>query len=210
MALLDLAMCPFLNTRPITMKKLPPIHWQPIALLATFKLIVHLLVNTNYEIHRDGLLYLALGKHLDFGYWSNPPLIGWISWLAQQLSGGSLGGIRLFPTLAGCGLVVLAGLMARELGGKRYAQFLAALAVALSPAYLRSSLMFQPVIFDILSWTALSYLLLRYLNTQKTVYTFCLRPGIWPGISQQIPGRFFLISAHPGSLAFPASKIAEK
>ncbi len=75
--------------------------------------------------HRDELLYLALGRHLAAGYWSNPPLIGFISYFTQLLPGSTLFTLRLFPALAGALLIIITGLMTRELGGKTYAQVLA-------------------------------------------------------------------------------------
>ncbi|MCC6459233.1 MAG: glycosyltransferase family 39 protein [Saprospiraceae bacterium] len=155
----------------------PTLFWTGILVIAGAKLLIHLYANTIYGFHRDELLYLALGQHLAWGYWSNPPLIGALGWLAQHIGDGSVGDVRLLPTLAGCCLVVLAGAMAREMGGGRYAQVLAALAIVVSPAYLRSSVLFQPVIFDIVGWTVLSLLLLRYLNTERT------RVAAWFGLT---------------------------
>ncbi|MBK8965878.1 MAG: hypothetical protein IPM36_04215 [Lewinellaceae bacterium] len=94
-----------------------PIFWTAILAVTAVKLCTHLYVNTIYGFHRDELLYLALGQHPDWGYWSNPPLVGWLGWVAQEIFGGSLFAVRLLPTLGGCGIVVLTGLLARELGG---------------------------------------------------------------------------------------------
>jgi dolichyl-phosphate-mannose--protein O-mannosyl transferase len=51
-----------------------------------------------------------------------------------MLLGDSLFAIRLLPALAGAGLVVLTAMIARELGGGRFAQALAGLAVIVTPA----------------------------------------------------------------------------
>lgn len=147
-----------------------PIFWTAILAVTAVKLCTHLYVNTIYGFHRDELLYLALGQHPAWGYWSNPPLIGWLGWVAQEIFGGSLFAVRLLPTLGGCGIVVLTGLLARELGGGRYAQLLAAITAAVSPAFLRTSMLFQPVVFDILGWALLCYLFLRYLNSNRNHY----------------------------------------
>ena len=50
-------------------------EWILIITLALIKLIIHFLTNTNYELHRDAFLYLALGDHLDWGFMSVPPTI---------------------------------------------------------------------------------------------------------------------------------------
>ncbi len=151
-------------------RSLPPVFWEGIAAVAVVKLLIHLYANQYYGFHRDEFLYLALGKHLSWGYWSNPPLIGWLSALVQATLGGSVLALRLVPALVGTALVLLTGLTARELGGGRYAQVLAAVVALLSPAHLRSSLMFMPVIIDIFFWAALAFLILRYLNTEHRRY----------------------------------------
>ncbi|TNE66633.1 MAG: phospholipid carrier-dependent glycosyltransferase [Bacteroidetes bacterium] len=184
-----------------------PIFWKPVLAVAGLKLLVHLLVNTTYGIHRDGLLYLAIGRHPDWGYWSNPPLIGWLGWVAQTISGGSLWVIRLIPTLAGCGLVILAGLMAREFGGKRYAQLLAALAVAVSPAYLRASMLFQPVVVDILGWTVLSYLVIRYLNNRRRNDLLAFGAAFGLFFLNKYMVAFFLLALLPALLLTPQRRL---
>lgn len=145
---------------------LPRLYWPFLLGLAVIKMGIHFWADTRgYGFHRDELLYLALGQHLDWGYWSNPPLIGWISWFIQHTAGDSLGAVRLLPELASCALIFLAGLIARELGGGRTAQLLAGLGIVVAPAFLRAGGMLQPVIFDILAWTLACYFLLRILRS---------------------------------------------
>ena len=185
----------------------PPVFWAGLLSIAGIKLLLHLFVNTIYGFHRDELLYLALGRHPDWGYWSNPPIIGWLGWLLQQLAEGPLWLVRLLPTLAGCSLVLLAGAMTRELGGRRFAQALAALAVAVSPAYLRTSMLFQPVVFDILGWTVLCYLLIRYLNAQKRRHLWWF--GIVFGLAflNKYMVVFLLLALLPALLLTPSRKV---
>ena len=47
--------------------------------------------------------------------------------------------------------------MAREMGGKRFAQVLAALAVAIGPVALRAGALLQYVAFDYLWWVVTAY-----------------------------------------------------
>jgi hypothetical protein len=148
--------------------KIPDLAW--ISLIAVFTLVVHMLTYNTLGFHRDEFLYLALGKHLAAGYWSNPPLIGFISYAAQLLPGKTLFILRLFPALAGALLIIITGLMTRELGGKIYAQVLACIALAVSLLFMRAFSMFQPVCFDILFWSLILYIFLRYINTEKPVY----------------------------------------
>ncbi|MCB9053692.1 MAG: glycosyltransferase family 39 protein [Lewinellaceae bacterium] len=151
-------------------KHLPPVFLPGLLSLVLVKLLLHIYTNTLWGFHRDEFLYLSLGRHLDWGYWSNPPLIGWVSALLQATVGDSLFAIRLFPMLVSCGLMVLVVLMARELGAGRYGQFLAGVAMLLTPANLRPGMLFQPVMPDIFFWGLLAYMVIRYVNTEHRRY----------------------------------------
>src|SRR5271157_3964670 len=107
-----------------------------ILCLSACKLLVHLYAGRHYGYFVDELYYLACAQHLDWGYVDQPPLIALIARIARSLLGDSLSAIRLFPALAGAGMVLLTGLIARELGGQRFAQGLAALSVLLAPGFL--------------------------------------------------------------------------
>lgn len=94
---------------------------RPIAALAALKLGLHLTVNavTPYGFHRDELLYLAMGRHLQLWAMDFPPAIALVAEAVRATAGDSLFAIRLVPALAGTLLVALAALIARELGGGR-------------------------------------------------------------------------------------------
>jgi hypothetical protein len=125
--------------------------------------LVHLLVNavSPYGFHRDELLYLAMGRHLRLWAMDFPPFIALAARATLELLGGSLVAVRLLPAAAGALLVLAAAYVARRLGGGAPAQATAALAVALSPLFLRAGNLFQPVVFDQLWWTLALIVLLR-------------------------------------------------
>ena len=131
--------------------------------LAVLKLTLHLVTNaaTPYEFHRDEFLYFAMGDHLRLWRMDFPPFIAMVSRLWRWAFGDSLFAIRLVPALAGTSLVLFAGLIARELGGRRAAQGIAALAVLANVLNLRSASLFQPVVLDQLWWTVALYALVR-------------------------------------------------
>src|ERR1051326_8639373 len=104
--------------------------------IAAAKLLFHLLTATRYGIFRDEMYYVACSEHLAWGYVDQPPLIALIIWLTRHLFGSSLVALRLPAALAGAATVWLAGRLARELGGARFAQAMAALAVFLVPIYM--------------------------------------------------------------------------
>ena len=108
----------------------------PVLYLALAKLLLHLLTATRYGIFRDEMYYMACSQHVAWGYVDHPPMNVFITWFARHAFGDSLLGLRLLPAIAGGGLVGMAGQLAREMGGGRFAQSLAALAVIPVPIYL--------------------------------------------------------------------------
>ena len=145
--------------------------WQLLAGLAFFKLIVHLLANTNYGFHRDEFLYLAQGEHLDFGYMEVPPMIAVYAKMALSF-GGSLFLVRLLPTMIGVLSVILIGILIKDLGGKRWAQFFGCIAFIFAPVFLRGNMLFQPVAFNQFMWFLSAFVMIRLVKTQNLKYWF--------------------------------------
>ncbi len=153
-----------------------------VLLIAALSLAIHILTYDILGFHRDEFLYLALGRHMAAGFWSNPPLIGLISLISQLLPGDPLLATRILPAIAGAVVVVVVGLITRELGGGIYAQVFACLSITLSLLMLRGFSMLQPVPFDILFWTLILYWLLRYINTEKPIFLILMGVGMGLGI----------------------------
>lgn len=130
--------------------------------VAAVSLLGHLLPTPGYGFHRDELLYLAMGDHLHPLTMEFPPLIALLAESARALPIALLSAIRLLAALAAAGTGVLAGLIAREMGGSRNAQVLAAGSVLLAPLFVRAGVLFQPVVFEQLWWT-LAFLALAAL-----------------------------------------------
>jgi hypothetical protein len=107
-----------------------------VAYVAGVKFLVHMATANLYGFFIDELYFLACGQHLAWGYVDFPPLTAFQVWLTRLLFGDSPWSIRLFPSLAGAGLVLLTGAIVRELGGGRFAQLLAALVILFAPGNL--------------------------------------------------------------------------
>ena len=114
-----------------------------VAILAAFKLLLHLFTATNYGLFADELYFLAAGEHLAWGYVDMPPLTAVQAWLVRSIFGDV--GLRgpSVASAAGRGLVLLTGLIVHEFEGKRGAQALAGLAV-LVPASISTSTATSP------------------------------------------------------------------
>ena len=132
--------------------------------LAAAKLLLQFAGIRHYGFFRDELYYLACGEHLAWGYVDQPPLVALIAWLARHLFGGSLVSIRLLPALAGAAVVLLTGLLTRELGGGRFAEFLAAAAVLFAPAYLAFDSFLSMNAFEPLFWLLCAWIVVRLIK----------------------------------------------
>lgn len=132
--------------------------------LALSNVALHLITFRGYGIFRDEMYLIACARHPAWGYVDHPPLSPAILRMAISVLGDSLFAIRLLPALAGGALVFLAGWMARELGGGRFAQGFAALTVIIAPAYLATNHIYTMNAFEPLCWMGSVALLLRILN----------------------------------------------
>jgi hypothetical protein len=135
--------------------------------LAMIKLIAHLLTSDNYGFFRDELYYIDASKHLAFGYVDFPPLVALLAAFDRVVLGNSLVAYHILPAIAGAILVLLTGLIARELGGDRFAQGLAALASLTAITFLGIDSLFSMDPFDELWWVILAYLLVRLIRRDE-------------------------------------------
>ena len=137
--------------------------------LGLFKLFLHFYVNTYtaYGFFRDELYFLACGEHLAWGYVDQPPLVAVVAWGTRALLGDSLFAVRFFPALAGAVKLVLVGFMARELGGGRFAQIVAALTVLVSGVYLGHDNFLSMNTFDQLFWILAAYLFILIVKREN-------------------------------------------
>lgn len=132
--------------------------------LALIKLLIHFLFNGQYGYFRDELYYMACGEHLDFGYVDQPPFVALAARFSRWFLGDSLFALRFFPAVAGALVVFMTGMIVRQLGGKRFAQVLAALGVILSGVILALGNFLSMNPFDHLFWALAAYVLVLILN----------------------------------------------
>lgn len=162
-----------------------------ILLLALFKFILpFLLSHPDFELHRDEFLYYQQGQHLDFGYLENPPFIGLLGNLAS-LFGGSFFWVKFWPSFFGACTVLITAGIAKELGGKLFAQVMACLGI-LFTAYLRIHFLFQPNFLDIFFWSLSIYFLLRFINTSNIHFLYFLATALALGFWSKYSMLFFM------------------
>lgn len=152
-----------------------------ILTLCIINIIVHLTFFGKLEYHRDELLYFSTGLHPQLGYASIPPLTGWIATILQFLFGFTLFSVKVFPAFLSGLFTLLAVSIAKELGGKSYAQIFTGIAILIMPVTLRAFHLFQPVCIDLFFWTLIIYYSIRYINSKKEKYFFYI--GITAGFA---------------------------
>ncbi|HKI26999.1 MAG TPA: glycosyltransferase family 39 protein [Candidatus Sulfotelmatobacter sp.] len=125
-----------------------------IWLIALAKLLIHIYFNNRYGYFRDEFNYMSCGDHLQWGYVDQPSLIPFLIHISRAVLGDSLRAIRFIPALASSLLVVQTAVIARELGGRRYALILSAICAVISG---------------------------QYLSNGSLLGTNCLEPNLWLG-----------------------------
>jgi len=177
-----------------------------VLLIAGAKLLFHLATAGRYGIFRDELYYLACSEHLAWGYVDQPPLIALIAWFARSVFGDSLLGLRLLPALAGAALVWLAGALAREMGGGRFAQALAALSAVCVPIYLVLHHWLTMNAFEPLIWTGCAWCVVRAIRANEPRYWlgFGVLAGI--GMENKYSIAFFIVGVVTGLMLSPGRR----
>jgi len=105
-----------------------------------------------------------MARHLDRGYVDAAPLIAGYANIALWM-GCSMAALRIIPALAGTALVAITILIARELGGDRYAQLLAGIAVLLCPAVLGVDSLMTMNAVEPVFWMGCIWVVARILRT---------------------------------------------
>ena len=132
--------------------------------LALARLALHLFANANYGFHRDELAVWNDARHLAWGYVAYPPLTPFLAHVSMAVFGDALTAFRVPAALAQSVATLLTGLIARELGGERLAQVVAALAVACAPLSMLMGSMLMYTSIDYLWVVLLAWLMLRIAN----------------------------------------------
>ncbi|MBT1704121.1 glycosyltransferase family 39 protein [Chryseosolibacter indicus] len=133
-------------------------------------LLQYLLLSPEYDLQRDEYLHLDQGDHLAWGYLSVPPFTSWNSLLIKLL-GGSVFWVKFFPALFGALTMVVVWKTIEELKGNLFALILGATCVLFS-VLLRLNMLYQPNSFDVLCWTFVYFILIKYINTENVKWLF--------------------------------------
>src|SRR5258706_3129862 len=92
--------------------------------LALFRLLYLPLFCAVTDLAGDESYYWDWGRHPDWGYFSKPPLIGWLMGAVGWLTGNAEWGVRLAALLCGTASLWLLQALARKMAGERAALLL--------------------------------------------------------------------------------------
>jgi 4-amino-4-deoxy-L-arabinose transferase-like glycosyltransferase len=174
--------------------------------LAFCGVLIHILLNGQYGFHRDELDFIMNARQLDWGYVAYPPITPLFARIGLELFGESLRGLRVLPAIAQGIAMVLAGLMARDMGGRRNAQLMAAFAVFIAPMSLIGGTVIMYFAFDYLWWVLVAFFLVRLLATDEPRYWLGIGAGIGLGMMTKYTMAFWVVGLVVAILITPARK----
>ena len=151
-------------------------------------------VSGRYGYHRDELYFIAGGRHPAWGYADQGPVTPVLARLMDDVAHGSPTVLRLPAAACLLGTVVLAALLARELGGAAFAQGLTALVVGTGVAALLAGHLLATATVDLIVWVAIVYLVVRILAAAPGA-----RDRLWLAVGA-VAGIGLLNKALPGVL----------
>jgi hypothetical protein len=138
--------------------------------IALAKLVFHIYFNNRYGYFRDELGYMACGDRLQWGYVDQPPMVPFLVHLSRSLLGDSLRSIRFFPALASSFLIVQTAVLARELGGRRYALILSAVCALVAPQYLSNASLLGTNCLEPTFWMGCAYFVILAIKRDNPRY----------------------------------------
>jgi Dolichyl-phosphate-mannose-protein mannosyltransferase len=177
-----------------------------LVLLALLRTLLHILTNGQYGFHRDELLTWNNARHLDWGYVLYPPLTPCLARIELEVFGNSLTGFRFFPAVSQGLVLLITGLMARELGAKREPQLVAALAVTIAGPSLVAGWFLSYTTFDYLWWSVVAYLVIRLLKSDDPRWWLVIGAAIGLGLMTKYTIGFLVLGVVGGVLFTPAQR----
>jgi dolichyl-phosphate-mannose-protein mannosyltransferase len=179
---------------------------QALLAIAGVVAVVHVLTNNRYGLHRDELQTLSDALHMDWGFVAYPPFTPFVERVSMVLFGHWLIGLRMASVIAQAAVIVVTGMMARELGGGRLAQFTAAVAAALAPLALFEGTEFQYTTFDYLWWVLIAYFVIRLLKSEDPRWCVAIGATIGVGLMTKYTMAFYVAGIVGGAVLTRAQK----
>ncbi|WP_232376720.1 ArnT family glycosyltransferase [Amycolatopsis aidingensis] len=168
----------------------PPLARWPVLAVAGATGLVLLATSARIGYFGDELYFLASGRyHLEWGYADQPWLLPVLALAMDTLAPGSVLVLRLPAMIVTVLGVLLTALIAREFGGGRKAQLLAAGAYAISFQLLASGHLLATSTIDPFLWTLTTWLVVRWVRTRADRLLLCA--GLATAVAMQ--GKFLIV-----------------
>ncbi|WP_051731700.1 ArnT family glycosyltransferase [Kitasatospora phosalacinea] len=183
-------------------QELTPVPWRPVSLIAAAMTLFLLALATRHGYHIDELYTRAASSHLAWGYVDQPPLVAIVAKVEIAVFGDNLFGLRVVPALLAAVAVLLAPLTARELGGGRRAQLLAASMAFASGLVMYTGHIMGTNNWDELSWITATWLLIRMVRTGDTRLWWAIGLVVGVGLTAKYLLVLLLLCLGAGLLVF--------
>ncbi len=194
------------SRQPRTWQRITASDSGRLVLLALAVILLHTLTNGQYGFHRDELLTLNNARHLEWGYVLYPPMTPFLGRVELELFGTSLRGFRFFAALSQGLVLLLTGLAARELSGKREAQLVAALAVGIAGPSLVAGWFLGYTSFDYLWWVVVTFFVIRLLKSDDPRWWVAIGAAIGLGMMTKYAMAYLVLGVVGGVLLTPARR----
>lgn len=142
-----------------------------------------------------------------WGYMEGPPVIGWVAGLSRLFLGSSVWAAKLPVLLVGLVSIYLLLQLIKEFGGGRYAQLIGGLAWTLSPVFLGSNYLFQPVSFNQFGWLLIVVALVRVIKYTRPKDWYILGGVTGFALLTKYSVVFYLFALLVGLLLSPQRKL---
>jgi 4-amino-4-deoxy-L-arabinose transferase-like glycosyltransferase len=165
--------------------------------------LMHIATSGRYGFHRDELLSYTNALHLDWCYVVYSPITAWLARGELAIFGTSLTGYRFLAAVS-IGLVaVLSGLIARQLGGKRQAILVAAVAASIGGPVVFSGSFLSYMTFDMFCWVAVAWCIACLLRSQDPRWWLATGAAVGIGIMCKYTMLFLVAGLLGGMLLTP-------
>jgi 4-amino-4-deoxy-L-arabinose transferase-like glycosyltransferase len=144
-------------------------------ILCALTAVVRLIFANRYDVFRDELYFIVCGRHPQFGYADQPPVIPLLNAATWGIA-HQVWLLRLPGIVAAVALVWLVVRFTRLLGGGDGAAWMAGIVAACAPMFLGITATMNTTVFELLAWTFVAYALTRALLLDDR------RILIWAGI----------------------------
>jgi 4-amino-4-deoxy-L-arabinose transferase-like glycosyltransferase len=183
------------------------IRGEPLVCTTTvFVGVLHLIVAGRYDIFRNELYFIVCGRHPDFGYVDQPPLIPLIA-AATQALGDNVWLLRLPAAIAAAALVPLTASFARLLGGNERSASIAGIAAGIAPALAALTSVLTTSTLEPIGWTASAYLLTRAIVQRSKPAMFWAGAVVGISMEAKYGIAIWLIALAIGTGFTPARRI---